>query len=91
MQKAKIHWIIIFILLATIIFLLKTGADQKVNQQAVKYEKYTIGKGDTLQSIAKAYNMPGDIRKAVYDLRQLNNIRPEDLYQGQVIIIPVKQ
>jgi len=46
--------------------------------------------GDTLWSIAETYmNDFGDIRMAVHELCQINNISADQLYAGMTIQVPV--
>ena len=49
-------------------------------------ENYTISAGDTLWSIA-CENADGDVRKYIYELREINNLNDCMIYPGQTIKI----
>lgn len=54
----------------------------------VETEEYVVQSGDTLWSIAIKYkNENQDIRKYIYDLRNLNTLNDCMIYPGQVIKI----
>ena len=56
----------------------------------VEYMNLKIMPGDTLWSIAETYMADyGDIREAVYDLCQINDISASQLYAGMTIQVPV--
>lgn len=54
-------------------------------------KSYIVQQGDTLWSVvSNESDISGDIREVVYDTYNLNNIsQNEDIYPGQVILIPV--
>ena len=55
------------------------------------YMDYEITDGDTLWTIAETYMTDAsDIREAVYELCQLNEISAGELYVGMTIQIPVQ-
>ena len=55
------------------------------------YMDYEITAGDTLWTIAETYMTDvSDIREAVYELCQLNDIRAGELYVGMTIQIPIQ-
>lgn len=59
-------------------------------QTDVKYQLIYIESGDTLWSIASKYVPDNEeIRKFIYEIRQLNDIEPSKLQPGQVLKIPV--
>ena len=49
-----------------------------------KYKEFTVEKGDTLSTIAKACGT------TVAELKSLNNLKNDSIYVGQVLKIPVK-
>lgn len=49
-------------------------------------EDYVVSAGDTIWSIA-CENADGDIRKYIYELREINNLNDCMIYPGQVIKI----
>lgn len=53
------------------------------------YNKVFIEEGDSLWNIAKENNPNGeDVRKIVYEIREINNIENEWIKPGDVIKIP---
>lgn len=56
-----------------------------------RYTNYYVDKGDTLWSIANTITDENiDIREAVYDITQLNNLSESIyIYPGQQLLLPV--
>ncbi|MGI6206057.1 MAG: LysM peptidoglycan-binding domain-containing protein [Anaerovoracaceae bacterium] len=53
------------------------------------YRNITVEQGDSLWTIAEdQYGSGTDIRKAVYEIRQANDLTDASLYEGQVLKIP---
>ena len=52
----------------------------------VKTEEYVVSAGETLWSIS-CDNAQGDVRKYLYDLKELNSIDDSMIYEGQIIKI----
>lgn len=66
------------------------GFNTAVSLTKTDYMDVQIVSGDTLWSIAQNY-MPSDMdtRKAVYELRQVNDISASELYAGMTIQVPI--
>jgi len=47
--------------------------------------------GDTLWNIAQKHTTGKDIRKAIYEIEKLNNIKKSIIYTGQQLKIPASQ
>ena len=75
-----------FILSLAILILVITSIFKFSFAESIHTEEYTVAAGDTLWSIA-CENATGDVRKYVYDLKQINNIEDCIIYPGQVIQI----
>ena len=64
------------------------------SKSKIAYKEDYILKGDTLWSIAEneintnEYYKNSDIRDVMYEIKELNNIKNENLEIGQKIIIP---
>lgn len=56
-------------------------------------KSYIVQQGDTIWSVVlNEANVSGDIREIICDTYNLNNIgQNEDIYPGQVILIPVRK
>ena len=81
---------VILLLLIFIVMLLAgglpnaTAADEGRPLQAV-----VVVKGDSLWNLVqKHYDYQGDIRRAIYDVMQLNGLKDAVIVPGQVVYIP---
>lgn len=78
------------IILLTTVFNFALGLNTADSSTITEYMPLEISSGDTLWSIAGTYmNDNSDIRRAVYDLCQINNISAEELYAGMTILVPI--
>ena len=82
-----------FILFLTITCIALYCAGMIVNAGAVSQEEaihntYIVHKGDTLWEIASDYCPDGDLRQYVFELKKLNQIINDTIYDGQIIQIP---
>ena len=67
----------------------KASATDNISNERT-FQNVTVQSGDTLWSLVAAnYSYQGDIRKAVYEVEQINNIDNAIIRPGQVILIPV--
>jgi amino acid transporter len=48
----------------------------------------TVAKGDTLWEIASSHCTSGDIRAYVYDIKTINSLKGDTIYEGQTILLP---
>ena len=59
-------------------------------EEKVVYKDVVIKSGDTIWGIASVYAEPSkDIRKLIKEICKLNDIKPGNIYPGQVIKVPV--
>jgi len=72
--------IITLAILAGVIFL-----SQKPEPQAIPVYIHTVQNGETLWDIARQY--PGDPRKTVYEIREMNDLESAIIYPGQKLIV----
>ena len=57
-----------------------------------KYNKVQIASGDTLWKLARKHvTEKQDIRKFIYEIREINNLETAQIYPGQTIMIPASQ
>lgn len=55
------------------------------------YIEVKVRSGDTLWELAKDYSQPQqDVRKLIYEIREVNNLTCVDLKPGQTIKIPTE-
>ncbi|KPU44838.1 cell division suppressor protein YneA [Oxobacter pfennigii] len=88
-RKAFNRFIVLLIssfMLFTFIITLRVHGNAKV-----EYATITVEKGDTLWYIVKK-NCENykDIRKAIYDIKKVNNLTSSNIIWGQEIKIPLK-
>ena len=82
------------IIVSAILILTCLGFNNSYSKGKVKYKEDFIFQGDTLWSIAENqiktndYYRGKDIRKVVYELKELNNLQNKNLTVGQKIKIP---
>ena len=53
------------------------------------YIRYTVDSGDTLWDIASKYRENTEIRRYIYKLMKVNNMASADIFEGDVLLIPV--
>ena len=50
-----------------------------------------VNQGDTLWSLIKEnYAYSGDIRKAIYEVQQINNLKTAAISPGEILFIPIE-
>ncbi|WP_024834370.1 cell division suppressor protein YneA [Ruminiclostridium josui] len=54
-----------------------------------QYITVTVGKGDSLWSIASKYGGKTDIRKKIYLIKKINNMDSSDLRENVSLLVPV--
>lgn len=90
-QKKFNRFILLSLVVLTIVIysLFSILSPSQVKGESESYY-FTVLKGDTIWSIAELIEGPKDIREKVFDIYQLNNLSPnENIYPGQVILLPV--
>ena len=73
-----------------VLLLLATASAATGTSEAVPDpETYVVQEGDTLWSIAEtAYPGDVDVRRAVHDIKEINDLANAGLMLGQVLLIP---
>lgn len=92
-NKFKFIRFITMVLLAGFIFILLVQNRNQAYSSVYKeqYMEVQVEKGDTLWEIAKEF-MPEnyDVRKMVYEIRQLNDMNSGNIYPKEIIKVPIK-
>ncbi len=70
-------------------FASQSGAGQVEASTAPSYEIVVVAPGETLWSVAAAYDS-GDVQGLVSDIREANNLTGFDLQAGQRLRVPLK-
>ncbi|HHW00778.1 MAG TPA: LysM peptidoglycan-binding domain-containing protein [Clostridiaceae bacterium] len=52
------------------------------------YDNVYVKKGDTLWDIAEKYKQRGDIREYIKEIKKINNLESDIIFEGDVLIIP---
>ena len=88
---ATVSALILSILIVFCVFGVDTNARSIDDYPEYKYfTNYELEYGDTLWSIAQTYMADDlDVRQAVYELCELNNISASNLYAGMTIQVPI--
>lgn len=90
--KNKFRFICFLLVLFTLLSLLLVSVSNFGKVYSKSYDRfatYYVENGDTLWEIAEKNNVNNkDVRKLIYEIRELNNIDTM-LYIGQEIIIPL--
>ena len=104
-MKKQNHLLIILILLITLSMtvvyfspsilsgekVLNNASNNLLNQANIKTEKVTVNNGDTLWNLARRYyDSNTDLRKVIFDIKEINNMSTSDIRPGQQIKIPLK-
>lgn len=83
-------FVVIAIILLTTIVNFTLGLNTASSSTAKEYREIEISSGDTLWHIAETYMSDNsDIREAVYELCQLNDMSADQLHAGMTILVPV--
>lgn len=53
------------------------------------YTTVTVEKGDTLWDLAKEYGRGGDIRQYIHKIEKTNHMTDCDIYEGDILIMPL--
>ena len=77
--------LLVMIVLAISVF----GVCNAFGETHVKTETVVVKSGSTLWSIASDVDSNKDIRELVYEIQELNEIKGNSIYAGQVIEIPI--
>ena len=88
--KLLLGFIFIFLIL-TLFFGRSIIASNIFNTLEDKYiYVYTVKERDTLWSISKEFNNDKNINQLIYDIVEINNIKNNNIYQGDKILIPIR-
>ena len=78
------------VLLALVVGLVGGRAMASSPEEGIAVDVYTVGAGETMWSIASGFAAPGsDVRDAVAELMDLNELSSSALAAGQQLLVPV--
>jgi hypothetical protein len=80
----------VFLLISIIIFVFINSTKAHSSIYETRYRDYYVHEGDNLWDISSR-NIPEgyDIRKMIYEIKELNNIETGYIYPGDTIKIPI--
>ena len=86
-------FIFVFLTLTITVFSIYSiiGASNAQAAGVRNYAQVMVGQDDSLWSIVEAYNPDAniDIRDALYDIYEINDITADDLQPGDTIFVPI--
>jgi len=84
-NKKRFAASIILAILIVFAFLYVTSA---YGYKEISYDNVYVKKGDTLWDIAEKYKQSGDIREYIKEIKKINNLESDTIFEGDVLIIP---
>lgn len=86
-NKRRFATIIIMFVLITVFMgmVVSAGASSPAK---IDFDKVKVKQGDTLWEIALKHSPKKDVREYIYDIKKLNNLDGDDIYTGQILLIP---
>lgn len=84
-RKSRFFTFLALMLLTIIIF---TYATTVYAYKERSYKTVFIKQGDTLWNIALKHKKQGDIRRYIYELKKINNLKGGEIYAGDVLLVP---
>lgn len=92
-RKNPAQWarftVLVSVIILTTVFFLSLYADSK---KEVPLTKVVVKSGDTLWSLAHQFDYSNgniDIRKLIYEIKEINQLTSAQIHPGQVIYIPL--
>jgi cell division protein YceG involved in septum cleavage len=79
-----------FIFIISLIAFMTIYTNSVSGYKEAQYQSVAIQSGDTLWSIAEKYGNNSDIRKYIYEIKKINNLDSNMLYENTAILIPVE-
>ncbi len=84
--------IVISAILLTILTIISIWSLTADTQKDFLYKEIEIQKGQTLWNIAESeFGTQNDIRKYVYKIKQINNLKDANIKPGQIIRVPIER
>ena len=84
--------IVMAVLLVTLIIIVSIFSYKALTKKEIYYKDIEIKNGQTLREIAEGeFGNDIDVRKYVYKIKQINNLKNSNIHPGQIIKIPVER
>ncbi|MFO7814584.1 MAG: LysM peptidoglycan-binding domain-containing protein [Halanaerobiales bacterium] len=84
--------LVISVILVSIIIIISILSLKVMTEKEVYYKDIEIKNGQTLwQIVENEFGSDSNIRKYVYQIKQINNLQNSNLSPGQVIKIPIEK
>ncbi|HOA30543.1 MAG TPA: LysM peptidoglycan-binding domain-containing protein [Clostridia bacterium] len=81
--------VVAFVFIVTSLLLVVTVCAKSIKTKPqTTYKTVVVEQGDTLWDLAKEYYPDMEIRRAVYELKKINNLQDATIYEGQSLKVP---
>ena len=83
------RFVFISVLFVSIIIFASTLTINAYSKDIPQFKYINVQAGDTLWSIASENSKNNEIREAIYEISEVNNIQNATIYPGEIIKIPL--
>ena len=84
--------LVISVIILSIILIISVLSFKAMTEKEIYYKDIEIKNGQTLWQIAESeFGSNSDIRKYVYQIKQINNLKNSNLTPGQIIKVPIEK
>ncbi len=90
-SKSRV-FIVLTVLLITLIIIISVFSYKALTKKEIYYKDIEIKNGQTLWEIAESeFGNNVDVRKYVYKIKKINNLKNSNIHPGQIIKIPIEK
>ncbi|MCF8002122.1 MAG: LysM peptidoglycan-binding domain-containing protein [Halanaerobiales bacterium] len=92
-KKAKYSKLLVLtVIILSMILLISVLSFKAMTEKEIYYKDIEIKNGQTLWQIAESeFGSDSNIRKYVYQIKQINNLNDSNLSPGQIIKVPIEK
>ncbi|HHT93214.1 MAG TPA: LysM peptidoglycan-binding domain-containing protein [Clostridiaceae bacterium] len=81
--------VVTFVFIVTSLMLIVTVYAKNIKPKPqITYKTVVVEQGDTLWDLAKEYYPDTEVRRAVNELKKINNLKDSIIYEGQSLKVP---
>ena len=88
-RKARFMFVLLSIIIVLGFFITPFNGTASANTNQDDFIIITVRDGDTLWNIAQRYTTGNNIRRTIFEIEQINDIRRSIIHPGQQLKIPV--
>lgn len=93
-RPKKLSWVLLLTIVPMICFIISFAMPANASEilEVRPMSEVIVSDGDTLWTLVKEYrpNYKGDIRRAIYEIQKINDLKGAKLYPGQILKIPIQ-